>query len=532
MEKKEGIPANPIGRLAPHIWLVVLLLSSSVAEARSNGVTGYSNNVKACKNMACQNWSPTEKFVWDQTCAGEIADFNEKENKELDPELPCCWSKSRKISSEFLETILFEKPFREVVTRKGVRIIGAYFPDEIDLGNGHLPWTLWLDDSRFERELNMSWLQAEEVVSLEGSFFGEKIDLSGAQIRGQLAMPKVTVKGKLDMDFALLGNLYMWKGTFEDIELRQAEIKGQAAMGGATVAGMLDMEALSTDRGLMMGQYEEKVATFSRVDLISATIGSDLSLAGGTFKTLDLTGATVKGELELLQDKKSVKWSDETESNEIQLNLRNTQVGALVDTLDSWPNRIELGGFTYRQLGGFKQENRDEPSERPADIFAEWLKRDKTFSFLSYQQLASVLRDAGKFSTADEVLFVGRDYERQQAKDGERVWLNVLQYGVGYGIGLYTFRVLYLVTFFVLFGWFVLVITGESQKYREKVGHIGFWFSLDYFLPVIRLWDAHFEKVDLSSGFARIYFYCHQILGYALVFFLIAALSGITEPAK
>jgi hypothetical protein len=74
----------------------------------------------------------------------------------------------------------------------------------------------------------------------------------------------------------------------------------------------------------------------------------------------------------------------------------------------------------------------------------------------------------------------------------------------------------------------------------------GFWFSFDYLLPVIRLREDHYKEVALASiAQARFpylgvqlsipvrgYFYFHQIVGYILVFFLIAALSGIIEPTQ
>ena len=57
---------KPIGLLAPCIWLVVLLLSSSAVGARANGATGYSNNLEACKNLDYKKckWSEAEKFAW------------------------------------------------------------------------------------------------------------------------------------------------------------------------------------------------------------------------------------------------------------------------------------------------------------------------------------------------------------------------------------------------------------------------------------------------------------------------------------
>ena len=157
------------------------------------------------------------------------------------------------------------------------------------------------------------------------------------------------------------------------------------------------------------------------------------------------------------------------------------------------------------------------------------LSRSKPFSFQPYQQLATVLRDAGKSSTANAVLFAAKKRERQSATDWwKRLGSGVLQWVIGYGIGHYTFRVLYWAIGFVLLGCGVLYIWEEPQNHWES---IGFWFSFDYLLPIIRLHDAHYETVNLSSG-VRIYFYVHQIIGYVLASLLIAALSGITKPEK
>ncbi len=552
-----------------------------------------------------REWSKAEHFVWEQTCAGKEADFNEREKKKLAPASSPCWGESRRISSEFLETILFEQWFREDVTRKGVIITGAYFPDKLDLEDGHLPWPLNLDHSRLKNGLIMSGLQADRSVSLSGSCVMGKLDMNiisigsslymndgtfeeislrGAQIGGQLNMSSATVTGELDMDAVSIGRILLMskkpteeanKGaTFEEVHLRGARIGGQLGMDGATVRGKLNINAASIGTSLYMrdgatfkkevnlgraqikshldmtgatvegkldmeassigGDLFMRDGNFADVNLHFARVGLSLDFAGGTFQTLGLTGATAEEGLRLIPNKeKPVKWSDlGDQSNRIQLNLQNTKVGALVDTLGSWPDRIKLSGFTYNRLGGFGQENRNEPTERPASDFIDWLSRDKSFSFQPYQQLATVLRNIGKSGAADKVLFAAKDRERQNAPFWKRIGLRILQCGIGYGIGTYTFRVLYWALFFVCLGWFVLCWTEGSLSHKAgSQESIGFWFSLDYLLPIIQLNDAHYEN-EVLNFCARVYFYFHQIIGYILASLLVAALSGTTKPGK
>ena len=364
--------------------------------------------------------------------------------------------------------------------------------------------------------------------------------------------------------------------SFKEINLRKANITGVLSLDGAHVSGKLDMDSVLVGSHL----YMRDGATFcGEVDLRFATVGLSLDMKGGTLSTLDLRGATVERELRLIKDQEPVRWRELAGESEMsQLDLSNTTAGSLIANLESWPQDIELEGFTYRQFEELANDNESEP---PVDNLIKWIRRDKTFSFQPYYQLASVLRNAGHNLDADKVLFAGKDNERrntrcpmyawwsvfrsfgyhgvyiyafhvflnadptfivdklfsagmnseyQKAPDTKclkYLWLTVLRYGIGYGIGFYIFYVLIVAFAVTLFGWLVLYETGEYRRHKKDVGYIGFWFSLDYLLPIIRLREAHFEKVDLSFQ-VRIYFYFHQIIGYILVFFVIAGLTGLT----
>jgi hypothetical protein len=55
----------------------------------------------------------------------------------------------------------------------------------------------------------------------------------------------------------------------------------------------------------------------------------------------------------------------------------------------------------------------------------------------------------------------------------------------------------------------------------------GIAYSVDMLLPIIRLRQLHYE-IDLA-GWMRYYFYFHMVMGYVLVSFLIAGLSGLAK---
>ena len=369
-------------------------------------------------------------------------------------------------------------------------------------------------------------------------------------MKNQVSMVRTEVKGKLNMNSATIGTaLLMGSGcnnvdkneyarhkresVFAEVDLSAIRIARQLDMTGATVTGPFNLDSATIGGDIFLRRQPIRLknapcdgkANFSEINLIFAEVGSSIDLAGGTFKSIDLSGTEIQNELRLSQsiDHLSETWVPEWRGSgdEIGLNLQNTVVGALADTPDSWPDTVELRGFVYDRLGGFKTT-----AERSADELVKWLERDATFSFQPYEQLASVLRKVGRANTADTVLYASK--ERERSGEGiNKPWLFALKWIIGYGIGLYMFRALYWAVAFLILGWVLLVVTGEHKKHIDALGSpIGFWFSLDYLLPIIRLRELHFEKVDLSVPI-RYYFYVHQIVGYVLASFVIAGFSAL-----
>ena len=425
---------------------------------------------------------------------------------------------------------------------------------EVNLWKAQIKGRFEINHATVEGKLNMGSASIEGSLIMQGAAC-EEVNLLEVEVGGQLFMDDATVTGNLNMNSASTGSHLLMRrfsqgdteNTNAKIDLKGAQIGGQLNMDGAMVKGNLDMNSISIGSHLLMRHN----ATFdNQVILRFATIGLQLALEGATFTTLELRGATVERDLLLSKGDKSVQWMSGGEAHEIQLDcnacvchpgrrnkareiheiqldLRNTKVGTLTASHESWPPNLELYGFTYKQLGILG--NDVEMYEQPAGKFINWLCRDKTFSLQPYQQLATVLRAAGKSVGADAVLFAGKNRERRDPGTtwGRYIWLTVVQVVIGHGIGIHTFHVLIWVGYFVLTGARCLWTTDECRKHLNTF-HECLWFSLDYFLPAIRLREAHYEKVDLSRG-ARNYFYFHQLIGYILMFFVIAGLTGMAQ---
>jgi hypothetical protein len=284
------------------------------------------------------------------------------------------------------------------------------------------------------------------------------------------------------------------------------------------------MESAEIGRSVFaMGTTFERGAAWS---LIFAKIHSNLDLSGATMTDLDLTGTRIEGELSLGRTTGygPTAWADGSE-----LILRNTAVGALQDEPDAWPETLELEGFTYGQLGGLGAEGTADIEKRSSGWFIDWLARDPSYSPQPYGQLAAVLTEGGRAEKADNVLYAGRERERTQVATGlDFVWMTALHAVIGYGYKVH--RAFYWIAAFVILGTVVIWWSRQLTRHRIATGATGttaIEYSIDMLLPIIELRKQHYD-IDLT-GAARYYFYFHKLMGFVLVSFLIAGLSGLTK---
>jgi len=159
---------------------------------------------------------------------------------------------------------------------------------------------------------------------------------------------------------------------------------------------------------------------------------------------------------------------------------------------------------------------------RPAQWWENWLKKQGSYSPQSYEYLAETLSKLGHKDTAKNILYKGKELERELSPFPERIELWFQRAFIGYGYRIY--YSLFWVVGFILLGAIVLRISHQGLDNKMPYGIA---FSFDMLLPVIKLREYHY-KVDLK-GWVRYYFYFHKLMGYILASFLIAGLSGLTK---
>ncbi|MBT5537307.1 hypothetical protein HOK31_29870, partial [Candidatus Poribacteria bacterium] len=370
-----------------------------------------------------EEWTEQEQYVWAQVAQGEIANLLTRYQGSDDPTDAEGWPEERVLRPGFLETILFEEPFRSEVRRAGVDIVGAWFREPLDLSQGQIGFVLALQSSRMASDVRCRRLHASADFGFKASAFAGKLDMDGFQVDGslfmlesvfgevnlrgarvgdQLAMSGSTFGGTLNMDSLHTRSALLMDdgGTFEEVVLRCARIGGQLAMVASTFTGSLNMNAVQVEGSLLMSGG----ATFKEVVLRSARIGDQLAMVGSTFNgRIDMTCMQVDGPVfmrspaRFVSDVSMIR-IDAKDVLDIRsasfggvLDLRLATVGVLRDAADAWPEELRLEGFTYATW----DESIGKLAPRKAKWFVDWIRRSEGYHPKTYDQCASVLQAAG-----------------------------------------------------------------------------------------------------------------------------------------
>lgn len=459
---------------------------------------------KSCQVPGSPDWKPEERWVWTQVCEGKIADFNQLEGYGgvLDPKVPEDWPENRILRPAFLEAILLHQPYQGAIPRDGVRIRGAWFTEPIDLSNARVSHVLWLNGCRFDSNVFLKSLRISHVLSFGGSKFHAALSMDKLQAESSLLMRgaqfqdvnlvSAVVNSNLELDGSRVhGNMIMYRiqvggalflrrgGEFTGVNLRGARIGDQLNMSGSRFTGPVRMDSIRVGTFLLMQQGAEFV---------------DVSLVGG---------------------KVDGSWSLHDAKFHGHLDLSGFKIDRFLDTPDAWPQTLNLDGFSYAHLD-------KNVAGRGVSWFVNWLRKQGNHSPQPYEKLARALKRAGYFEKADDILYEGKEWERSTASWSRWVWLTLLKMFIGYGYHP-IFSLYWAMGFVVLGG----VVFRQSEEAKRNHMPYGISYSLDLLLPIIQLRARHYT-IDLA-GWQRYYFYVHQIMGYVLVSFLIAGLSGLTK---
>ena len=553
-------PVNlPATRLLAHIVIVFFALAmASTATAQSKA-----DDCDAALETMKRKWKDPEETAWSRICRGNAADFDEKLNRDLvvspDPKAggqtdealrqlnPDADTSKRRLSADFLRTIMTVRKFRKLLPDKAVRVTGAYFPKGIDLDDASLRHPLTIRGSVIKSSVSMENARAAKPIvlaeivssgaldlertSLERGFtvkrsIFRRLDLESAVVHGNVELNESTFMSSIDLDRLEATGLLDIRGSdFRSVRLRRASIAEGVAIRNSTVSNRVDMNRTTTDGRMIL----KNLVVCGSTTLRFVAIEENLRIEDASIATMDLTGAQVGMTLELRTLRQSSRHEncptgDETAKPAILI-LEDATAGTLQDTADTWPTELalELDGFKYRRFTRKKTDPSDTAAERSPEWFAAWLERDGSFAPQPYMHLARVMEAAGREDIAREVRFTRWERMRTESQPRHFRWwlLSALRITMGYGEGWGNLRALVWVALFSLIGTIVLRMSKEVCAPDKR---LGFWYSLDMLLPVAQL-DARHYEIQLTT-WARYYFMVHKLLGYVLVFLVVAGLTA------
>jgi hypothetical protein len=119
-------------------WQALILAAAAAAVVVITAAPAAAQD--RCGLPTASSWTPAETMVWQQLCAGQLADFNVA-GEILDPNQPDGWDERRMLSSAFIEQLLTE-PYAALIDRHGIYLSGAWFPDGLNIYEAPVSFSL------------------------------------------------------------------------------------------------------------------------------------------------------------------------------------------------------------------------------------------------------------------------------------------------------------------------------------------------------------------------------------------------------
>lgn len=449
---------------------------------------------------------------------------------------------------EVRSSVLVELLSGENVHRKGVRLRGAIFKQEVDLGFLEVSFSLYFwectflsrvnfDNSKIN-DLNLTHSEFKDVFTADrmeaaGTFWADKakfeagLSIYGGHICGNFDLVGATVSAA---EQAIQGTNLKVDG---DLFTRSAQdgtpftCLGRLLLQGATIGGDWDCcggifrgfgqestAVINAQRIKVLGNilmrtpdYDAEVATpfqaHGKILLEGATVDGNWELAGGISEGVSASAITV-----------SDAFITTAQTSLGSVNLSNAAFGALSFIPPSNPNDWKVHGMTYRELY--------DPESFAGDRMLAFLKESDEGKFFPqpYRQLFKVLRDLGHTKEATTVAIAMRNVEFERflsGKDDNSPWWrlkvllmwpfrflhkHLISYGysparaMGWAFGIWAFATIVYSTIasHILDYMMPIVAAVDKQPHRVFSAPI---FALDKFLPVVDLGqkNAWYPKV-------------------------------------
>ena len=456
------------------LWLMPRYMAAASHEAATAGAPGIA-----------------EKYLIDQVAAGKVAN--------LTAAFPDAGA--RVIRGVFMEELLTGSRKDCVIHRNGVQIEGAVVREMIDLRNAEITCDTQLVRCRFDGGVNFSKSIFKDGLSVEETAFHDPANFS---------------EMKISRGFNLQKALFKQSANFE-----QLEVTGVLQAGGVTFD---EENGTVTFNNLKAGStaYFTNALFAGAVDFKNSRVLGDLRFDGARF-----THPTAFASFEGLKVEGSTFFSQAQFAG--YASLKDSRFNALDLANVKWPER-EYGEWLWLNGVGYQRISAGEDRSSWSNLLALVNRAAHRSAYSSdiYSSLAEFYRREGYPREANQFLIAQKRREREEALHGMEWWWSLfLDWFVGYGRS--PERALVWSISIVLVG--MLVFRPHRMEPRttnlKTDFYSPFWYSIDLFLPLIKLQDAELWKPRDNFRFARFWSRLHTMLGWALIPIAVAAWTGM-----
>jgi hypothetical protein len=447
----------------------------------------------AVERVTLGELSAAEKYLIDQATAGEVANLTEQFTNPV----------ARVIRGRLIEELLTGARKNFSMHRNGLMIEGAVVRELLDLRNAKIAHDTRLAGCTFEGGVNLSKSGFENSLSIEGSVFNGPATLFAMKVGRGLYLSKAIFNGAVDFSqMEVVGVMIAGEASFNAVsptaEFAGLKVSGNTFFTNTTFAGPVNFQYCQVTESFRLDGMRCTNAR-ALVCFESVRVAGVASLAGAEFKGyVSFKDATVNS-----LDLSDVKWPSQKSEEWLWLNGLSYQRIAAGAQMNSWSNLFWLV---------------DQAAHRSA------------YSTDVYASLREFYRREGYPRQANKFFIAQKRREREEVLHGAAWgWSLFLDWFVGYGRS--PERALFWSAAIVLFG--MKVFRPNSMEPRRLEvrpdPYSPFWYSMDLFLPLVKLHDADVWKPRDDSRFARFWSRFHTMLGWALIPIAVAAWTGMLE---
>jgi hypothetical protein len=354
---------------------------------------------------------------------------------------------------------------------------------------------------------------------------GQNALFTDAHFAGYVVFDKAHIVGDYEGDRSVFSN------ATHGVSFFRMKVGGRLFLQSATFVGPVNFSQIQIDHwlnawGAQFVCAAKRTNNFQNIRVSGVADFDEATFAG----PVDFSKADIGSDLCL----RNVHFCDRGEGPK----FNHVRVGGLAEFYSSenayaWKRGlgIQLCGITYQDI--YAGDESDD-CERLLNLF-----EGSKYSDDLYGNLEALYRRKGNTHLADKAYVEGRWHEADQLPWYKRLWNRFVWAMVGYGRK--PWLALVPSTIVLAFGFWAFHESKENIRAcklqrMEKMKrddpdrrYNAFWFSLDLFAPIIDLESAKFWRPKDDSGFPHHYYRWHRILGWILIPFGVAALTGIIK---